>query len=157
MCGDYLLSEVTQLVMSWSWAKCVLKTKPTISVLNYRRSKWFVLSAWVMCFQKYDDGALIFLAEIHEVFFFHSICCFSVRMVPLILSAKSVPDFESWCPLVHVWEEVSVSFTAKVCFYEWESFILFLRMDCISHRTGHAHFQVFVLILLQEFWLSHLS
>lgn len=48
-----------------------------------------------MCFQKYDDGALIFLAEIHEVFFFHSICCFSVCMVPLILGAKSVPDFES--------------------------------------------------------------
>lgn len=83
--------------------------------------------------------------------FFHSISCFSVHMVPLIFGAKSVPDFETSCPLVHVWEEGSVSFTAKVCFYEWESFILFLRMDCLSHQTGHAHFQVFILILIYEF------
>lgn len=78
--------------------------------------------------------------------FFHSISCFLVHMVPLILAAKSVPGFESRCPVVHVWEEGSVLFTTKVCFHEWESFGL--RMDCISHQTGHAHFQVFIRILI---------
>lgn len=83
-------------------------------------------------------------------------------MVPLILAAESVPDFQSYCPVVyvHVWEEGNVLFTAKICFYEWDSFILLLRTDCISHQTGHKSFHVSlnfnIIILIQSFVLEML-
>lgn len=47
---------------------------------------------------------------------------------------------------VHLWEEGNVSFTAKVRFYEWESFILFLRTDCTSYQTGRANFHIYLKI-----------
>lgn len=57
---------------------------------------------------------------------------------------------------MHVWEEGNVSFIAKICLYEWESFILFLRTDCMSHQTGHVrvHSNHNMVILTQSFVLE---
>lgn len=116
------LSEVAQLVLSSSWTKCFLKTKPTISVLDYRWSKRFFLSVQVKCIRKYRDGTLIFLAEIHGEFFSFHFLLFS-----------SHGSFDPCC---------------KECSWLWKSMS---SCACVGRGECFIHYQG-MLSWVGEFW-----
>lgn len=134
--------------MSSSWTKCFLKTKPTISILDYKSQSGLF---WVPKKKPFRN-----IVMEHSYFslesmknFFHPISCLFVHMVPLL---QSVPDFESWCLVGHISEEGVFNSLPRYAFYEWESLISFLRTGCLSHQTRHTHFQLFIQILILEFW-----